>query len=58
MKSSTVTSHWELDALEPQVLEALVRENVLELRDEELWNEAVDEQESQRDRINEMIKQL
>jgi len=31
---------WELDALEPAVLEALIEENILALRDENLWAEA------------------
>lgn len=35
---------WELDALEPAALEALVRSEVLELRDEELWDEALEEE--------------
>lgn len=39
---------WELDALEPSVLAGLVRANVLALRDEALWREAVDEQEEGR----------
>jgi hypothetical protein len=35
------TSSWELDALDPPFLASLVRETVLEYRDEELWNAAV-----------------
>jgi len=31
---------WELDALEPQVLVDLVRKNVLEIRDNDLWGDA------------------
>ena len=31
---------WELDALEPQVLVDLVRKNVLEIRDDDLWEDA------------------
>ena len=34
-------SSWELDALEPSVLRDLIRDNVLSLRDETLWEEAV-----------------
>lgn len=34
-------SSWELDALEPRVLARLVTEAVEEVRDEDLWNEAV-----------------
>lgn len=33
---------WELDALEPNVLAGLVRDAVLELRDDAAWNEAVE----------------
>lgn len=37
-------SSWELDALEPRVLAGLVRQNVLELRDDDLWQEAEQEE--------------
>ena len=39
---------WELDALEPRVLAGLAREAVKGLRDDDLWNEAVKEEESAR----------
>jgi len=35
---------WELDALEPSVLSNLVRENILAIRDNDLWQEAVAEE--------------
>lgn len=35
---------WELDALEPSVLSLLVRENILAIRDNDLWQEAVAEE--------------
>jgi hypothetical protein len=35
---------WELDALSPEVLAGLVRDAVAELRDEELWEEAMAEE--------------
>jgi hypothetical protein len=35
---------WELDALEPDVLANLVRDNILPIRDGDLWNEALDEE--------------
>jgi hypothetical protein len=35
---------WELDALEPSVIEELIRVEVLKLRDETLWEEAVEEE--------------
>lgn len=39
---------WELDALEPSQLAALVRTNVMKLRDEELWAPHVEEEEFNR----------
>lgn len=35
---------WELDALEPDVLVRLIRETVLSLRDEDAWEEAVQQE--------------
>lgn len=35
---------WELDALEPRVISDLIEDNILDLRDEDLWNEMVDEE--------------
>lgn len=42
---------WELDALDPAVLGDLVRNAVLELRDEVLWLEAVARENSMRDEL-------
>ena len=42
---------WELDALEPQVLADLIRDTILGYRDEELWAETVEIE-------NSMIRQL
>ena len=39
------TSSWELDALRPEVLAELVESFILENRDEELWEEAIQEEE-------------
>jgi hypothetical protein len=39
---------WELDALEPSVLTALVRDAVEGLRDEEAWDQAVEKEEKNR----------
>lgn len=36
---------WELDALEPTVISELIRERVLEVRDEALWEAAVEREE-------------
>jgi hypothetical protein len=43
---------WELDALEPSVLEELVESNVLSLRDDDMWNEGIEEEEKLRDGIS------
>ncbi len=40
---------WELDALEPQVIESLIEEQILSLRDEDLWEEACKEEEHQKE---------
>jgi hypothetical protein len=37
---------WELDALEPSVITALIQDTVSDLRDEDLWDEAVREENS------------
>jgi hypothetical protein len=41
-------SSWELDALEPTVLADLVTREVLQLQDEELWDQAVEQEDAQR----------
>jgi hypothetical protein len=42
---------WELDALEPTVLASLVRDAAVELRDEDLWDEAVARETAMRDEL-------
>lgn len=44
-------SSWELDALEPKVLTALIRKTVLKLRDEDKWGEAVEREEHEREQL-------
>jgi hypothetical protein len=39
---------WELDALEPEYLEQLVEKSVLAFRDEDQWNEKVEEEEAEK----------
>jgi len=39
---------WELDALEPSVIDDLVEEHILELRDEVLWEQKVAEEDEHR----------
>lgn len=47
---------WELDALEPRYISNLIEENILAERDVEKWDEAVDQQEQEREQIAEIIK--
>lgn len=44
------TESWELDALEPQVLDALIEEHILAVRDDDLW-EPVEEEEERHKRL-------
>ncbi len=46
---------WELDALEPQYLSDLIRDQILEERDEEKWETAIAEQEEEREQIQDII---
>lgn len=36
---------WELDALSPRIIHDIIRENVMRLRDEELWDERMEEED-------------
>lgn len=47
---------WELDALEPQFISDLIRDEILEERDEEKWEAAVAEQEEGREQIAGVIE--
>lgn len=42
-------SSWELDALDPSVLDELIERHILELRDADLWETAVEQQEEGRE---------
>jgi hypothetical protein len=42
---------WELDALDPAVLAALMREHITGLRDDELYDAAYDRQEAEREQL-------
>lgn len=44
---------WELDALPPQVLTGLIRENVLSFRDNDLWEEAVARENEEKQALRE-----
>jgi hypothetical protein len=43
---------WELDALEPTVLAGLVRDNILAIRDEDLWQEAFAEEKHHKETLS------
>lgn len=47
---------WELDALEPTVIDALIRKEVLKLRDEDLWEEAVKKEKAHIAQLNKAAK--
>lgn len=51
-------SSWELDALSPSVLANLIRDTVEAVRDDDLWNKAVEREEEERERIIELAEQL
>lgn len=46
---------WELDALEPQFISNLIRDEIEKERDQDLWDEAVSEQEKEREQIQDII---
>lgn len=46
---------WELDALEPQYIVDLVEQHIMEERDVDLWQEAVGQQETEREQIGTII---
>lgn len=49
-------SSWELDALAPEVLTALVRDAVLALRDEEQWAADLEEQEEAKRKLIKFVE--
>ena len=46
---------WELDALEPAVLDGLIESAVLAVREDDLWFEAVDDEDSGRRTLNLLV---
>jgi hypothetical protein len=42
---------WELDALDPATLSALIGDEIEEVRDDDLWDEDVEQEEETRDKI-------
>ena len=51
-------SSWELDALEPQYIADLLNTSILAHRDEELWEQAEDDQEANRQKLTDIIDNL
>jgi len=51
------TRSWELDAVEPVKLAELVRSHVLNLRNDDLWNEAIEKENDMRDKLREFADQ-
>ena len=49
---------WELDALEPRVLAALAEDAIVQEMDDDLWEQALAEQQAGRDRLAEAAKWL
>jgi hypothetical protein len=47
---------WELDALEPDVMATLVRDNILTIRDDDLWNEALDEENEHKSELSRLAE--
>lgn len=47
---------WELDALEPQFISNLIRDEIEKERGQELWDKAVSEQEQEREQIADVIE--
>lgn len=48
---------WELDALEPSVIDQLIEDHILELRDENLWDEKVAEEADHRKMLERVSQQ-
>lgn len=50
-------SSWELDALDPAIIAEIIERTVMDMRDEDLWDEATETEEAHRQRLREMIKE-
>jgi hypothetical protein len=51
-------SSWELDAIEPNELAALVRKEVKSMRDDDLWEEAVEREDEAKAKLREIADSL
>jgi hypothetical protein len=49
---------WELDALDPRVIQRLIRENVERIRNESIWQEALADEAADLDEIDIMIERM
>lgn len=49
---------WELDALDPAVIQQLIEKNVLMLRDKKLWDEALGREAVERQELKDMLDEL
>lgn len=49
---------WELDALEPKVIASLIRDAVLRVRDEKLWDQMLLAETEDREHLEDMMNQL
>ena len=56
----TICGHesWELDALDPQTLDALLSEPIEELMDQDLYDEAIAEEEAAKERLARIAREL
>ena len=48
---------WELDALEPRVIADLIRESVIDIRDEGRWTAQVDRETQAREQLTQVSEQ-
>ena len=52
------SSSWELDALDPSTLDALVRSHILDLRDDTRWQERTEQMETERDQVKAIARRF
>jgi hypothetical protein len=49
---------WELDALEPSVIQDLIENNILRVRDGRLWDEALRQESLERQELNDILDEI
>lgn len=49
---------WELDALEPTVIQDLIENNVLRVRDRKLWDEALRQESLERQELTDILDEI